>query len=116
MENTIRPKYLVLSLVVFSIMFSLAWQISKAGATESHTVPSNLKIDMNRALEIAKQNGGGNVSEIELERENGEWFYEAELDLPGGGEKEILINAQTGEVTVGELEKEGSEDKDDDRD
>jgi uncharacterized membrane protein YkoI len=66
---------------------------------------------MKRALEIANEVGGGRVSEIELEQEDGKWVYEAELKTPKGGEKEILIDAQTGMVLKVETEDDENEDK-----
>lgn len=83
-----------------------------ASAHESESIPANLAIDMNRAVEIARQHGGGRVAKIELEQENGQWVYEAELVSAGGGEKEILIDANTGTVIQVREEREDDEDKD----
>lgn len=83
-----------------------------ASAKESESIPANLAIDMNRAIEIARQHGGGKVGEIELEQENGKWVYEAEVIRKGGGEMEILIDANSGAVIQSQEENEDDEDKD----
>ncbi len=101
----------LLPVLMFAVLFGMGWQASAGQASESMEVPGNLAIDMKRAMEIAQDAGGGPVSEIELEQEDGQWVYEAELKMPNGGEKEVLINAQTGTVIKMESEDEGKEER-----
>lgn len=109
-----------LTAVMFAALIGFSgYQVSASYASDGKKIPSNLKINMERAIAIANETArDGKVSEIELEHEDGKWVYEAELKMPQGGEKEILIDAMTGQVLKVEIENEKEEgenkEKDDD--
>jgi uncharacterized membrane protein YkoI len=42
--------------------------------------------------------GGGEVKDVDLERENGVFIWEVDVDTPGKGHQEVLINAHSGAV------------------
>jgi len=48
---------------------------------------------------VIKEAGGGTVRDIDLDRENQEYFYEVELHLDGM-ERDYRVNAKTGQVTL----------------
>ena len=55
------------------------------------------------ALAEAEQQAGGQVTEASLEEEDDRLFYEVEVET-AQGDREALIDTETGEVTLGELD------------
>ncbi|QPJ63373.1 MAG: PepSY domain-containing protein [Candidatus Nitronauta litoralis] len=94
----------LLTALMFVALLGLGIQGPQVQASENQEIPSNLNINMKQAMDIAKQTGGGKVLEIELEKEYGQWVYEAKLQMPNGWEKEIHINARNGKVIKVEIE------------
>lgn len=75
--------------------------------------PSNTKITLDKAKEIAmKQAKNGEITKIELDRENGVLVYEVEI-RENRVEKEYKINAQTGEVIGFDRDYDNHDDHDD---
>lgn len=48
---------------------------------------------------VIKEAGGGTVRDMDLEKENGNYFYEIELHIDGF-ERDYIVNAKTGEVML----------------
>lgn len=48
---------------------------------------------------VIKEAGGGTVRDIDLDKENGDYFYEVELHIDGL-ERDYIVNAKTGEVVL----------------
>jgi len=48
---------------------------------------------------VIKEAGGGTVRDMDLDKENGEYFYEIELHI-NGLERDYIVNAKTGEVML----------------
>lgn len=48
---------------------------------------------------VIKEAGGGTVRDMDLDKENGEYFYEVELHIDGM-ERDYIVNAKTGEVMM----------------
>lgn len=73
-------------------------------------------ISYEKAKEIAlKAAGKGNISDIELDEENGKYYYEVEV-LDGTTEYDYVIDAKTGKITSEDEFEQFFENKDDDRD
>lgn len=106
MNTNQKSRSVNLGALALVALLGLGIQASVVTASEDQEIPSNLAIDMKRAIEIAKGVGGGPVTEIELEQEDGNWVYEARMKLSNGDEKEILIDTQTGKVLKVETEHE----------
>ena len=104
MNITQKTRNMAFGIFFVALVLGLGSLVSKANADEEYGRPPKLPINMEKALKIAREAGGSGISEIELENEDGQWVYEAELKLPGGGEREILIDAQTGKVLKDEVE------------
>ncbi|MBR3785799.1 MAG: PepSY domain-containing protein [Firmicutes bacterium] len=48
---------------------------------------------------VIKEAGGGTVRDMDLDKENGDYFYEIELHIDGM-ERDYIVNAKTGEVML----------------
>lgn len=57
------------------------------------------KISLNDAIGLAEKEAGGHAVEAEVEQDGDRvFYYEVEVVAPDGGEKEVLIDMNTGEI------------------
>lgn len=56
------------------------------------------KISMTDAINIAQKEVDGKVTEIDLDRENGQLIYDAEVKTSDGKEYDVEVDANTGDV------------------
>src|SRR5690625_3712507 len=87
----------------------IAQENNKESSQTKNHKSSNKKtvIDSNRAIEIAKGDFAGQVTELELDEDDGRLIYEIELRT-GTEKAEIEIDAYTGEILVIEIENDNS--------
>lgn len=87
----------------------IAQENNKESSQTKNHKSSNKKtvIDSNRAIEIAKGAFAGQVTELELDEDDGRLIYEIELRT-GTEKAEIEIDAYTGEILVIEIENDNS--------
>lgn len=76
------------------------------------TASKDFKVSMDEAIEIALKEATGKVEEVEIENEQGQLYYKIEM-LDGGKEVDVLVDTNSGTVTV---EDDDDDDKDDDHD
>jgi uncharacterized membrane protein YkoI len=77
---------------------------------------SPVKFSKEQANEIALQHVNGTIEKSELEKENGELVYEVDVQTKQG-ERDVMVNAQTGkaQVKVDDDNDDHDDDRDDDR-
>ncbi|GKU82796.1 hypothetical protein NCCP28_21920 [Niallia sp. NCCP-28] len=62
------------------------------------TMQKNIKITEEQAKEAAVKKAAGTVTEIELDEEAGQYYYDIEIVQKNGQDVDIEISAETGEV------------------
>lgn len=82
------------------------------GAVSAQTAATATGLTEEQAIEIALLEVPGDVTEVELENEDGTMIYEIEIMKADGQEFEVEIAADTGAVI--EVEAEDEDDRDDD--
>ncbi|SDH73228.1 Uncharacterized membrane protein YkoI [Alteribacillus persepolensis] len=68
-------------------------------ANESSSLQSRFAISIEEAKQIALNEVGGTIDEIERDEDDGMFYYEVELHTERG-EAEVEVDAQTGEIIV----------------
>lgn len=68
--------------------------------------PTKVVIDAKKAIQIAQNEFSGYITELELEKDDGQLIYEVEL-FTEDGEVEMEIDAFTGEILVIEMDHRG---------
>lgn len=90
-----------------------------AGMVSAQSVANATGLTEDQVIEIALQELPGEVEEVERERYRGLDFYEVEILTADGGEVEVKIAAETGEILsvkedADDCDKDHDEDHDDD--
>lgn len=75
----------------------------------TQTTPTKSLISEEQAIAIAKENSDGEVTELELDSDDGQYEYEVDIQT-SKGEYEITIDAITGKVLVLELDSDSDND------
>ena len=102
-------------LIAAGALSGLVIAAGTAGMVSAQSVASATALPEEQIIAIALAEVPGEVTEVELENEDGILAYEVELIAADGSEMEVMINAETGEII--EIEAEDDDcDKDDDED
>lgn len=85
------------------------------GLVNAQTVANAMDVSEEQAIAIALAQVPGQVTEVELEREDGQTIYEVEITAEDGTQMEIEISAQTGDILMVEADTDDCKhDRDDD--
>jgi uncharacterized membrane protein YkoI len=69
-----------------------------AAAQAQRQTPPAAKITEEQATKIALERIPGKVTEVKIERKRGKSVYVVEIQTPNGGEKDVFVDIQTGEI------------------
>ena len=100
-------------LIIGGAVSSLVLAGGFAGMVSAQSVADATGLTEEQVIEIALTEVPGEVTEVELEREDGKQIYEIEILASNGMEMEVEIDAETGDVLEVESEEKDC-DKDDD--
>jgi uncharacterized membrane protein YkoI len=71
---------------------------ARAAAQAQRQTPPAAKITEEQATKIALERIPGKVTEVKIERKRGKSVYVVEIQTPNGGEKDVFVDIQTGEI------------------
>ena len=82
--------------------------IASGNDAEERAAMASANITLSDAIALAEKEVGGRAVEAEVEDEDGGvFYYEVEVIMPDGAEKEVLIDMGTGEIVKIEDEDRG---------
>ena len=95
-------------LIAAGALSGLVIAAGTAGMVSAQSAASATTLPEEQIIAIALAEVPGEVTEVELERDDGVLAYEVELIAADGTEMEVMINAETGEI----IEVEAEDDRD----
>ncbi|WP_075617357.1 PepSY domain-containing protein [Paenisporosarcina indica] len=83
--------------------------VSESDWSNAITDPKNFKVSMDEAIEIALKQANGTVEEVEIEKEHSKLYYKIEI-VDGGKEVDVLVDTDSGNVSIEQDDDDNNED------
>jgi len=115
-----RSYYMIFAMLACGVLLTWGLALSSEGTQEKGEGLSTATLSMEEAIAAARTKFPGQVLEAEFEHEDGKAVYEIEIASATGVVREIMVDAQSGELLSSDMEdhddheQEKSDGKDDD--